>query len=212
MSVDKKDGLPESRSTSTDGQRERIVDTALALFAEQGERATSLRRVAEEAGVSLGALQHYFRTKPDLRHAVELRVMERFQEQQADAFLLGDDQFREFLELGLRNYFAFARKYPKVTQLGSRWALETPDHTMVGEEELGQEVLRRIQAAQDLGHMRPCEPVMVMMMVELVMNAWAAYGAHFARHLPEHVSAEERDERFVEFAMSVLWLGLGARE
>ena len=57
MSSDSKDDSPESQGSSADGQRERIVNTALTLFAEDGEAATSLRRVAEEAGVSLGAPQ-----------------------------------------------------------------------------------------------------------------------------------------------------------
>ncbi|MFI6102099.1 TetR/AcrR family transcriptional regulator [Lentzea sp. NPDC051213] len=43
-----------------------IVDTALALFAEQGYEATTMAQVATRAGVSQRSLFRYFGTKEDL--------------------------------------------------------------------------------------------------------------------------------------------------
>ncbi len=50
--------------------RARIVEAALALFSERGFDATSVARVAEEAGLSKQALQHHFPSKAELRDAV----------------------------------------------------------------------------------------------------------------------------------------------
>lgn len=54
---------------------ERIRDAALTSFASHGIAATSLRTVAEAAGVSIGLLQHYFGTKPGLIAAVDQYVL-----------------------------------------------------------------------------------------------------------------------------------------
>lgn len=60
-----------SRSTSSRGEatRERILSTALRLFAERGFEATTMRLIASEAGVGLGNAYYYFRSKDDLADA-----------------------------------------------------------------------------------------------------------------------------------------------
>lgn len=47
-------------------RRREILDRALEVFRERGPEGTSLRRVAEEIGVSHGALLHYFRSREQL--------------------------------------------------------------------------------------------------------------------------------------------------
>lgn len=54
----------------------RIRLAALEAFAERGFAATSVRDVAQAAGVSPGLVQHYFRTKADLRVAVHQYVID----------------------------------------------------------------------------------------------------------------------------------------
>ncbi|MBM7062289.1 TetR/AcrR family transcriptional regulator [Pseudomonas sp. UL073] len=57
---------------SADGSepRERLLDTALALFARDGIRATSLRGIAQGAGVTPAMLNYYFGDKPRLLDAL----------------------------------------------------------------------------------------------------------------------------------------------
>lgn len=54
---------------------DRIRDVALKTFAVHGTEATSLRMIAESAGVSIGLVQHHFRTKGNLITAVDDYVM-----------------------------------------------------------------------------------------------------------------------------------------
>jgi AcrR family transcriptional regulator len=54
-----------------------IREIALDLFAEHGIRATSIRMVASAAGVSPGALLHYFPSKKALESAVREEVLRR---------------------------------------------------------------------------------------------------------------------------------------
>ena len=43
--------------------RAQVLDAALALFSHQGYRATSMREIAEKAGVSTGNVYHHFTDK-----------------------------------------------------------------------------------------------------------------------------------------------------
>jgi AcrR family transcriptional regulator len=54
---------------------ERIRNAALTSFAMHGTAATSLRTVAEAAGVSVGLVQHHFANKAGLIKAVDDHVM-----------------------------------------------------------------------------------------------------------------------------------------
>ncbi|OBH04123.1 MULTISPECIES: TetR/AcrR family transcriptional regulator [unclassified Mycobacterium] len=56
--------------------KERIRDAALSCFADRGIAATSLRRIAETAEVSIGLVQHHFRTKATLTAAVDQYVLQ----------------------------------------------------------------------------------------------------------------------------------------
>lgn len=63
--------LPEERTTSVKGEqtREHIVATALRLFRDKGYGATTMRRIADEAGVSVGNAYYYFPSKQHLVQA-----------------------------------------------------------------------------------------------------------------------------------------------
>lgn len=48
----------------------RIRDAAAKVFSQEGFHGTGMRHIAEEAGVSIGALYHYFRSKEEVFLAV----------------------------------------------------------------------------------------------------------------------------------------------
>ena len=60
--------------------RARIREAALRLYAEHGLQATSIRMVAEEAGLSAGAVMHHFKTKDELAEAVQHAVVAKIRE------------------------------------------------------------------------------------------------------------------------------------
>ncbi len=51
--------------------RARIRDAALVCFAESGVKATTVRRIAEQAGVSAGLVIHHYGSKAGLRSACD---------------------------------------------------------------------------------------------------------------------------------------------
>ena len=60
--------------------RERIRESALALFAEKGYEATTMRDVAARAGASLGLAYRYYASKEEFALELYLRLAEEFQE------------------------------------------------------------------------------------------------------------------------------------
>jgi AcrR family transcriptional regulator len=69
--------------------RARILDTALAQFAAHGMRGTTIRGVAEAAGVSPGLVHHHFGSKQKLREACDEHVMECIRSIQMQALEIG---------------------------------------------------------------------------------------------------------------------------
>ena len=64
------------RSSRSQSTRNVLLDTAERLFALQGYDATGVRQIADEAGVNLGAIHYYWRTKEMLcREALERRLL-----------------------------------------------------------------------------------------------------------------------------------------
>lgn len=58
--------LGRPANTDSDDTRRTILDAALHCFASAGFKATSIRTIAEKAGVTVGTIYHYFDTKEAL--------------------------------------------------------------------------------------------------------------------------------------------------
>ncbi|MBB5120680.1 TetR family transcriptional regulator [Streptomyces eurocidicus] len=68
---------------------QRLLAAATRLFADQGYDRTSVQEIVEAAGVTKGALYHYFGSKDDLLHEVYGRVL-RLQQERLDSFAEAD--------------------------------------------------------------------------------------------------------------------------
>lgn len=64
--------------TGREGSRESILDALIVLLSTRGADALTIRNVAAEAGVSVGAVQHHFATRDALIVAAMTTVNERF--------------------------------------------------------------------------------------------------------------------------------------
>jgi AcrR family transcriptional regulator len=68
--------------------RERLLDAAIKLFGRDGFDGTSVRAVADEAGVSWGLVRFYFKSKDGLRDAAEEYVMSSYLQRVRDSAAL----------------------------------------------------------------------------------------------------------------------------
>lgn len=62
--------VPTRRELQAQERRNQLIDTALALFAEKGVESTSIKDIAERAGVAQGLVYHYFESKDALFEAI----------------------------------------------------------------------------------------------------------------------------------------------
>ncbi len=69
------DPVPPAAATKAD-TRDRILDVALDLFADQGYDGTSLREIAERLDVTKAALYYHFESKDDILLALHMRLHE----------------------------------------------------------------------------------------------------------------------------------------
>jgi AcrR family transcriptional regulator len=84
-------------ATSSADTKRRILDTARAAFATRGYEASTNRTLGAEAGITAGALYHYFGSKFDLYLAVYHDVQERVARRFDDA-VARESTFRDQIE------------------------------------------------------------------------------------------------------------------
>src|ERR1700758_1310750 len=78
------------RATNDDlTAKARIRNAALDLYAQNGEDRVSMRAIAAEAGVTLGLVQHHFKTKAGIRAAVDQLVVDYFAQAVAEVPIEG---------------------------------------------------------------------------------------------------------------------------
>lgn len=117
------DSAASGQYAKTPAQRSRIVDAAMQVFAERGERGASLREIAERVGMSQAGLLHHFGSK----HRLLLAVLDRFeQEEQPDEPLTTMEDSIAFVRAEL----ARGLDRPGLFQLQMTLAAESidPDH------------------------------------------------------------------------------------
>ncbi|ESP96526.1 TetR/AcrR family transcriptional regulator [Streptomyces sp. CHA1] len=88
-----KPGNPEGDGTPVP---RRLLAAATRLFADQGYDRTSVQEIVEAAGVTKGALYHYFGSKEDLLQEVYARLL-RLQQERLDMYAGSQEPVEERL-------------------------------------------------------------------------------------------------------------------
>jgi len=98
-------GEPSEGVTQPGSTRERILDIALELFADQGYDKTSLRDIAERLGTTKAALYYHFERKQDILLELHLRLHALGREALEQLEQLEDGQARADAWPGLVDHF-----------------------------------------------------------------------------------------------------------
>ncbi|WP_437317275.1 TetR/AcrR family transcriptional regulator [Sorangium sp. So ce385] len=112
---------PRSNDTLTEAQR-KIVEAAVAAFAEHGFRGTATRDIARRAGVAEATIFKYFPTKRDLLLGVIGPVMEQLvgpalTRSMDPLFNATYPTFEAFLRALLAERTAFVRAHPQLVRI-----------------------------------------------------------------------------------------------
>jgi AcrR family transcriptional regulator len=163
------------------GGRDRILDAAIARFAAQGVSGTSLKVIAQDAGVSQALIVHHFGTKEGLRDACDDLVLGTIREQMRRAAAEGKQM--DVLEAFRRRQQQHASALPYVGRLlaeGSPSAVRLVD-------ELADEMVRTTQEYVDNGIYEPTEFPRERAIVLLI---WSLGAVTLHEHLHRLIGAD----------------------
>ena len=104
---------------------ERLRDAALALFADRGYAATTVRAIAERAGVTPGLVVHHYGTKEALRDAVDRYVLASITAAFADLPAISRDD--DHLAIRLQGFRVLFQERPYMGRYIRRSLLESTD-------------------------------------------------------------------------------------
>jgi TetR/AcrR family transcriptional regulator, regulator of cefoperazone and chloramphenicol sensitivity len=158
----------------------RIRETAMRLFPERGYEATSVRVLAEAAGVSPALIVHHFGSKEGLRRACDQYVVEQIRTVKGEAIANRTMTDSGFLA------GAFQIAPPLMRYLG--WALTSgSQEAAVLFDEMVEESMRLLSMAEEQGYIRPTEHPRARSAVMLSMQLG---GLILAEHLERAASID----------------------
>lgn len=94
-------------------KRDRIVETAINLFAERGYNRTDVQEIARRAGIAKGSLYNYFESKEDLYLHI-CRV--------------GLERSREVVFSGIHDDWDIYRQVDHIFRKGTAWVTDHPQY------------------------------------------------------------------------------------
>lgn len=140
----------EPAISTDESTEEKLLDSALRLFAKKGYDAASIREIIEDAGVTRPVLYYYFKNKEDLFcRLVEIHFDRAYAE--IDAILAETKGCRPRLKALIRNAFERVESSPESVQFFLRFVFAPPGQPMrVDTQQLVQgRSLRVAQVMQD---------------------------------------------------------------
>lgn len=144
--------------------RDRIVESALTVFAQRGFDGATTREIAKEAGVSSALIHHHFKDKESLWKLVGQRISEEFVEaitSSMDPALRGTgDGARQMVAA----YMHYWREHPRALRFQLWRVLGAPaDERKARSKQLNQLFVPEVKAAQDAGDVRGDAPAGLLM-------------------------------------------------
>lgn len=180
-----------------------MVQVAEQVFAERGYAAASMDEIAERVGVSKPMLYEYFHSKEGLLLAciAESRAeLRKTTEESVEGTTSAEDALRR----GLQAFFRYIRDHRQA------WSLLRNEMILIGTSASDEiETTRRQQtdliAKLMAGFLDLGSPLRVEATAEFVVGACERLAIWCEFH------DEVTPERATDYAMSVLWTGLGSR-
>ena len=120
----------KERSAKAEG----VIDCAMALLRNEGDRGVTMRRVAQDAGMSLSNVQYYFKNKDALLKAMADRYFYRCLEDiEGEQFLFEADDVKTALRLVIRSFLAHGLEVSDMCRVFREyWALATRNTEIEG--------------------------------------------------------------------------------
>jgi TetR/AcrR family transcriptional regulator len=191
--------------------RNSIMEAAVALFAERGFHGTTMRDIAERAGVSQGLLHHHFGNKEGLWRTAGEHLSNDFMTYVADA-LSPDAPAAEAIPGALQTYLRYWRDHPEAFRFNLWRLLEGP----AGEREQRSAMLTArtvplFKRGQDEGYLRDDMPAgLAMIITGALVQFWLHSRTEIADALAATSDAMPADDAFLRIALDLVRAHPGA--
>jgi len=159
--------------------RQRILHAAAKIFRQQGYTSSSLREIADSAGMQAGSLYYHFPSKEDLVEAVmDEGVMGARSAAQAAVDALGDDANpMERIEAAFRGHLNYLLEEADYAVATLRMLHQTPDGVRMRhlrkQRSFGRYYAELFAVARDAGLIRPEFDLSVLRMLLLGALNWS---------------------------------------
>ncbi|MBC8079636.1 MAG: TetR/AcrR family transcriptional regulator [Gorillibacterium sp.] len=194
-------------------KHERILQSAVEVFAERGYAAASTSEIARRAGVSEGTIFRHYKTKQELLHSIMVPVMAKFiLPASIDDFIHVLDakyeKFDDFLRAIVLNRLSFARKNLPMVKIMLQ---EIPFQNELRKQFLDlfkDKILSKLVPAiayfQERGDIRPLPPFTI---IRLIVSVFVGYMLSSLVLLPEGQWDDNQEiDRNIGFIMNGLSL------
>ncbi len=116
--------------SNSEETKRQILIQAIRLFGQRGLKATTLKAIAAECGVTFATIHHYFGNKLSLFHAAleaSYQELTGLQLALAEALIQTPGSLAEKVEHAVRRWLEFARAHPDATRFLLRATLYEPE-------------------------------------------------------------------------------------
>ncbi|MGJ3509728.1 TetR/AcrR family transcriptional regulator [Enemella sp. A6] len=195
--------MVSSATPPAPGGSERILDAALDLFGHQGVAATSVRAIAEQAGVSPALVIHHFGSKAKLHEACDDRVVELIHSRKTETIQGGPTLMPGELDVLMRESRPALRYLARTLSDGSPRINQLMDDLI--ESSIGYTA-----QAEELGYVKPsANPRARVIVLTLWMFGGLVLHEHMARLLGVDLFDENSDVMpYMSTAMEILTDGV----
>ena len=202
--------MPKLHDRDVERNQVHIEDAALRVFTRQGFHGTTVRDIAKEAGVSLGNIYNYYKTKEDLYTSLVRRYGEQMAEIQQKTLkpLLG-----RFDEDGLRELAKAVREI--VYKHPDYWRLMYIDVTEFGNKHFAHSFRQLSKNLEELAGGYPAEEKDVRTGVDRPLAYGAIYLQFFTYFLVEKLFGGKQhlglpEEQTIEQLIGIFKFGIAA--
>ena len=185
--------------------RNAIIEAAIARFAERGFHGTTMRDIAERAGVSQGLLHHHFGNKEGLWNTVGDRISADFMDYVAPALDRAAAP-EAAIPAALRTYLAYWREHPAAFRFNLWRLLEGPKGERAARSsKLTAHSVPLFKLAQDAGYLRgDLPPGLSMIIAGALIQFWLHSQTEIGDALAVTGDVPPPDDAFIETILGLV--------
>jgi AcrR family transcriptional regulator len=185
--------------------RNAIMEAAITQFAERGFHGTTMRDIAERAGVSQGLLHHHFGNKRGLWRTAGEHLSNDFVSYVAGV-LTADAPAVDLVPTAMRTYLSYWRQHPEAFRF-NLWRLLEGD---LGEREqrsatLNARIAPLFKRAQQEGYLRDDMPAgLVQIVIGALIQFWLHSRIEIRDALASSGDAVPEDDAFLAIVLDLV--------